>query len=58
MTLAAASWAEASGVEHQVVVRWVNPVVTVDLPDVGGPVCVGLLHPAVRLLFDESEALH
>src|SRR5665811_2595732 len=50
--------AQPSGVQDQVVVGRQVPVVAVDLFDISGPVLVGVLDPAPRLVFGEIESRH
>src|SRR2546430_12821623 len=49
--------AEPHGVQHQVVVIGVEPVVVVDLPDVGASVGVHPLEPVARLLLADPQPL-
>src|SRR5215467_1172669 len=49
--------AQPAGVEHHVIVRGIEPIVVVDLADVGTPIGVHLLDPVPCFLVAETEPL-
>src|SRR5215471_4713961 len=49
--------AQPARINHQVVMRGIQPVMVVDLADVGSPVGVDTLDPLPRRLFTETEPL-